>query len=273
MQISPDTMRILMEMDAPAEQKIALMKAMESDWMAYAPPATSNGINEERERLRNESTYAERKRAKDRERQRQLREAAKQSRDVAGDPRGDRSTSTATEGDTNRDTGEAAPSRTGAQVVIPSLPSLRSEELGVGGGVTPERVQPTDDWPAGKASDHAELLIRTVESPWLDQNKSPDLVTTRGRIAAWKRDGASWEHDVLPVVTGLCANRRSRISSWKFFDAAISRSIGENRAALEIPEASSVIPFRNTGPPRTIDEKSSASWDYAIARIAADEQS
>ena len=68
MQVSPETMRILMEMDAPAEQKVALMKAMERDWLAYSPPTTSNGVNEERERLRDESTYAERKRKNDRER-------------------------------------------------------------------------------------------------------------------------------------------------------------------------------------------------------------
>jgi hypothetical protein len=135
----------------------------------------------------------------------------------------------------------------GTQVVIPSLPSLRSEELVVGGGVVGrERASQADDWPEGRASDHAEQLVAAVASPWLDPNKSPDLVTTRGRVAAWKRDGASWEHDVLPVVTGLCANRRARISSWKFFDAAISRSIADNRAALQIPEAR-VIPLRPGG--------------------------
>lgn len=111
--------------------------------------------------------------------------------------------------------------------------SLRSEEVVVGGVVSAGAT--SDDWPEGKADRHAKLLLEAVGSPWLDPNKSPDLVTTRGRIAAWRRDGASWEHDVLPVVIGLCANRRSRISSWKFFDAAVSRSIAENRAALEIP--------------------------------------
>lgn len=155
------------------------------------------------------------------------------------------------------------------QVVTPSLPSLRSEELAVVGECASERVS-VDDWPTGKASDHADLLIATVASPWLDPSKSQDLVTTRGRVAAWKRDGASWEHDVLPVVTGLVAKRRARIGTWKFFDAAISQSIADNRAALEIPEAGTVIRMHATGPPRTIDEKSSASWDYAMKRIAED---
>jgi hypothetical protein len=66
---------------------------------------------------------------------------------------------------------------------------------------------------------------------------------------AWKREGASWEHDVLPVVAGVCANRRSRIASWKFFDQAVARSIADNRAALEIPIAQP----RATGPPSLMD--------------------
>lgn len=160
-----------------------------------------------------------------------------------------------------------------AQVVTPSLPSLRSEELVVGGvGDAQARVHQTDDWPAGRASDHAEQLLAIVASPWLDQSKSPDLVTTRGRVAAWKRDGASWEHDVLPVVTGLCANRRARISSWKFFDAAIARSIAENRAALEIPEAANAP--RGQGPPsRSFADQRAAeiaeSQRIAFARLDA----
>lgn len=154
------------------------------------------------------------------------------------------------------------------QVVIPSLPSLRSEELGGGGGDAGERVSASpDDWPSGKASDHADLLIATVASPWLDPCKSPDLVTTRGRVAAWKRDGASWEHDVLPVVTGLCANRRARISSWKFFDQAVSRSIAENRAALEIPEAAG---RRQTGPPSWVDQLSAVNAEARRRVLEAD---
>lgn len=136
----------------------------------------------------------------------------------------------------------------GAQVVNPSLPSLRSEEVVGGGvGVTGERVPVPDDWPSGKAREHAAILVETVASPWLDPSKSPDLVTTAGRLSAWKLAGASWEFDVLAVVSGLTANRRSRIASWKFFDDAIARSIADNRQALEIPEAGAV---RATGPPR-----------------------
>lgn len=262
MQISPDTMRLLMEMDAPAEQKVALMKAMEADWLAYQAPAAINGVNEERERLRNESTYAERKRAKDRERQRRLREEARQSRDIDGDPATDRATSTATEGDspaTRRD----AP-RTYAQVVTPFSSSLRSEEVGGGGGER-EHERASDDWPAGKARDHAKLLVELVASPRLDPSKSPGLVTTMGRLEAWRRDGASWEHDVIPVVTALCAKQRGPVSTWKFFDQPIARSIADNRAALAIPEADPKP--RGQGPPRSFGEQIAAEHHEARRRV------
>ena len=155
----------------------------------------------------------------------------------------------------------------GAPVVTPFSSSLRSEEVG-GGGVERERAVPSsDDWPEGRASDHADQLVALVASPWLDPSKSPDLVTTRGRVAAWKRDGASWEHDVLPVVTGLCANRRSKISTWKFFDDAVARSIAENRAALEIPEACG---RRQTGPPGWVDQIAAVNAEARRRVLEAD---
>lgn len=238
----------------PLEAAIEIAKGFEADMADFAGSLA-------RELTRDDKIDARKAKDAARKREKRASEKSTESADIHGHPQ------------TSAETADASHVRTGAQVVNPSLPSLRSEELVVGGGVVGrERASQTDDWPEGKASDHAEQLIAAVASPWLDPCKSPDLVTTRGRVAAWKRDGASWEHDVLPVVTGLCANRRARISSWKFFDAAVARSIAENRAALEIPDGR-VVPFRGTGPPRTIDEKSSASWDYAIARIAQDEQS
>lgn len=127
--LTGDTIAYLMGLGLNAEQMKGLIDRLQRDALSMAPPATASGINEERERLRNESTYAERKRAKDRERQRQLREAAKQSRDIDGDHATDRATSTATEGDATATPGDAAepPSRT--RVVLASLPSLRSEEV------------------------------------------------------------------------------------------------------------------------------------------------
>ena len=94
-----------------------------------------------------------------------------------------------------------------------------------------------DDWPQGQAMDWAMALVRAAKTVRLDVSRQPGLVTTMGRLAAWKRDGASWEHDVLPVVTSLAQRTGTPISTWKFFDAAIAQSIADNRKALIIPEA------------------------------------
>ena len=127
------------------------------------------------------------------------------------------------------------------------------------------------DWPAGSAKDHAKLLVELAGSPWLDPTKSLDLVTTTGLIAGWKREGASWEHDVKPVVLGLTAKRRARIGSWKFFSGAVAQQIADNRAALAIPEAQ-VVPLRPGGAFKSREDQNRDGWDYAIARLAQDEQ-
>lgn len=150
-------------------------------------------------------------------------------------------------GGIGRKPADTTPARTHVRDISPRL--VISGDVGGGGGEARERA--SDDWPEGKARDHAKLLVETVASPRLDPSKSPGLVTTMGRLEAWKRDGASWEHDVVPVVTALCAKQRGPVSTWKFFDQAIARSIADNRAALEIPEADARP--RAQGPPSLTD--------------------
>ncbi|MFI8684074.1 helix-turn-helix domain-containing protein [Brevundimonas diminuta] len=96
---------------------------------------------------------------------------------------------------------------------------------------------PANDWPEGDARRHAELLVELAATVRLDVARQPGLTLTAGRLAAWRRDGASWEHDVVPVVTSLARKRGQAIASWKFFDAAVAQSIADNRQALNIPEA------------------------------------
>lgn len=126
----------------------------------------------------------------------------------------------------------------------------------------------SDDWPPGKASDHAELICAEMASPWLDPNKSQGLVTTVGLLDRWKRNGASWEHDVLPLIRGRLMNRRKPVSTWGFFDDAIDETIAANRAALRIPEAGQVVPIRpGTGPPMSLTDRIGADnqQSYALA--------
>ena len=99
-------------------------------------------------------------------------------------------------------------------------------------------VREADDWPDMTGQQFLAEVVRQVGSPRLDPSKSPGLITTSGRLAAWRRDGASWEFDVIPVLIGLTRKTGPPIGTWKFFDSAIAQSIADNRQAMKIPKAS-----------------------------------
>lgn len=138
-----------------------------------------------------------------------------------------------------------------------------------GGGVEARASAEENDWPE---VDAAARLVEAVASPWLDPNKSQGLVTTAGRLTAWRREGASWRRDVVPIVQALCADRRQPVASWKFFDAAVARSIADGRAALEIPSAGEGR--RATGPPMSLTDRIAAehaeSRRMALEMLAAE---
>lgn len=125
-----------------------------------------------------------------------------------------------------------------------------------------------DDWPGGTALDHAVDLVKSVGSVRLDTTRRPGLIQTLGRLAAWRRDGASWNHDVLPVVTAMARKQGPPISSWKFFDGAIAQSIADNRHALTLPEA------RNASPSNDLrsDRKHAATLENYASHGAGAEQ-
>jgi hypothetical protein len=136
--------------------------------------------------------------------------------------------------------------------------------------VVAEAREPGSDWPQGKAAEHAKLLVELTASRWLDPSKQQLLVTTTGRLDAWKRDGASWEHDVVPVVTTIARARGSPIKSWKFFDDAIGQSIADNRRALEIPTAANGPRHERPDQPSAklaakLDNMASAQRGFALA--------
>lgn len=130
-------------------------------------------------------------------------------------------------------------------------------------GIAPETAT---DWPERPI----EALVAAVASPWLDPTKSPGLITTAGEVSRWRRDGASWEHDVLPVVTGLCAKVRRQITTWRYFEPAIVQAIADNRRALEIPEASHERhhnrPTSAADARRAATESRRGAWAPAIAK-------
>lgn len=135
-------------------------------------------------------------------------------------------------------------------------------------------VVSVSDWPDDAGGKLAGRLCEEVGSPRLDWSKTPDLLTTSTRLAAWRRDGASWEFDVVPVVTALARRPGRPITSWKFFDSAIAQSIADNAAALKIPEARHASQAHEQLPPavdarRANRERSTAGAERALAVMAA----
>jgi len=113
--ISATTLKLLMDKGLNGDDLVEVYRALEADFRSMEPPA--------------KDAAAERRRAYDRERKR-------------------KSTGIPPEGNSAISTGippETSPSRTGAQVVIPSLPSLRSEEAKTptepSGSVAPKGVK------------------------------------------------------------------------------------------------------------------------------------
>jgi hypothetical protein len=130
-----------------------------------------------------------------------------------------------------------------------------------------------NDWPEGDARSHAAALVELCGTSNLDPARSPTLVTSMGRLAQWRRDGASWTFDVVPTITTIVQRVRKPIGTWSYFDRSIAQSIADNRAALAIPEASNVaaFPSRGQGPPSYVEE--SLAVKAAARRLALADES
>jgi hypothetical protein len=176
---------------------------------------------------------AGRKRLRDRQRMAQKRDNERQSRDMS-----DKDDSRATQATIGDYGATVAPvSRPRIDNILPT--EVTGLSVAVAETRKPARV---DDWPEGDANIHAMALVAIAGTSRLDPARKHQLVLTVGRLAAWRRDGASWEHDVIPTVTTLTRKTGPPIASWKYFDSAIAQSIADNRQALEIPEAANVPP-------------------------------
>lgn len=134
--------------------------------------------------------------------------------------------------------------------------------------VVAEAREPICDWPDGDANQHAKLLAQLAGTSRLDPARQPGLATTLGRLAAWKRDGASWTYDVVPAVTIMSQKRGPPIATWKYFDPAIAQSIADNRRALEIPQANGPRherPNRSAKLDAKLDNMASSQRGFALA--------
>lgn len=251
--------RKALAMGVDLETALKMGEAFEEAHPVYVPPV---GIVVD--------PTTERRRAYDRERQAEKRAAEKAAKATSSvhPPTSAESVESAGR---PLDTGPTKDAPTPVHTRVEDNPSrLDTTGLVVVGGVEArEPDQPGDDWPKGDAKRHAELIVETVASPRLDPHKSTTLVTTTGRIAAWKRAGASWEHDVLPVIQAGCQGRRDRINGWQYFDAAIARSIADNRRALDIPEAQARAPPRRQTLAEQVGDESRRATELALSRLKA----
>lgn len=92
----------------------------------------------------------------------------------------------------------------------------------------------TDDWPDLKVA--VERLCRHAASPRLDPQRQPGLITSAGRLSAWKAAGARWSLDVAPIVAAVARKRGPPIQSWTYFDSAIAQAIAQAREPLPPPD-------------------------------------
>jgi hypothetical protein len=101
-------------------------------------------------------------------------------------------------------------------------------------GVVSAGANDPDDWPEGKATDHAKLL--SAIDPHLDPAKCQGLVTSLGEVARWRQIGASWDLDIIPAVVHRASRRNApTAATWKFFSPAIERSLADrNRPSAPI---------------------------------------
>lgn len=217
--ISQRTFQLLLELGAPADKLAAVLHALDDDLATFTAPSPGA------------------------ERTRRWREKKEAERHKTSPTVTETSPRDASQSVTERH--KASPCDGLAHVENKPL-----EVILLDSDVVDVDAREPNDWPNGSARDHAAALIDELGSPWLDPQKSLDLTTTVGRFAIWKREGASWRNDVLPVVAKLCEKNRKPVKSWKFFDAAIAQSIADNRAALVIPMA---VSHRSTGPPSLTD--------------------
>jgi uncharacterized protein YdaU (DUF1376 family) len=119
--------------------------------------------------------------------------------------------------------GKAKENRQANASRLPTKPEPEPEPKNIVVGAVDAGANDTDDWPPGKATDHAALLAKI--NLHLDPSKRQGLVTSVGEIARWRQLGCSWDLDVVPTVTAHASRPGSLpVHTWAYFAPAVARS-------------------------------------------------
>lgn len=153
--------------------------------------------------------------------------------------------------------------------------------------ILPNQTTPDDagepdlDWPEGDKPSRAYLdkledALREAAGPALANPAIAPRVRVLAPILALGRPGkgppCDLQADVLPTIAARAVRcAPGSVKSWDFFrDACLE---ARDRRLAGAPAMADVVQIRSTGPPRSNrEDQNRDSWDYAISRIAQDEQ-
>lgn len=148
-------------------------------------------------------------------------------------------------------------------------PASEPDSESKGAALIRGREASEDDWPDGKPFDHAQILVREAEAVNFSLDRSPGLGQGIAALHRWRRDGASWEHDVVPVVTALARKARTPIKSWSYFEDAVAANVAATRAAMTIPEHTDVHRPRTGQPVNGHDTRKAGGLAF-LAEVGRD---
>ena len=118
---------------------------------------------------------------------------------------------------------------------------------------TPQELYPERVASSGEVARDPSLVDRVckaVNSPYLDPNKSPGLVTTSAYVQRWCGMGLDLETEIVPIISAKCAalNGHGRaFGTFKYFDGMMLDAVAAKKSAQETPDVSARTPQRHSG--------------------------
>lgn len=125
---------------------------------------------------------------------------------------------------------------TGSVTAKPKTPLQAPKDMDM--EIDKDRDKPPPD-SASPATPAWAVVVEAVNHPWLDPNKSQNLLLRSAIVGGWISAGADLELDIIPTVRALLAElapSQAPITTWNYFDKAVRRNTAA-RLAAEQPQA------------------------------------